>query len=122
MVPCPNMKSHVLSYCPSTIFPYSIMFLFPITAIVQSLSHARLDTTPRTAALQAPLCSAVSWSLLEFISIESAMLSNLCCPFLLLPSIFSSPSPFQVVGSSPYMAKRIRASASASVLPMNIQG
>ena len=69
-----------------------------------------------------PLCSAVSWSLLKFISIESVMLSNLCCPFLLLPSIFSSPSPFQAVSSSPHMAKRIRASASASVLPMNIQG
>ena len=35
----------------------------------------------------------ISWSLLKFMSIESVMPSNhliLCCPLLLLPSIFSS--------------------------------
>ena len=42
---------------------------------------------------EAPLSSFVSWSLLKFMSIESVMLSNhliLCCPLLLLPSIFPS--------------------------------
>ena len=37
------------------------------------------------------------WSLLKFMSIESMMLSNhfnLCCPLLLLPSIFSSITVF----------------------------
>ena len=46
-----------------------------------------------TAALQAPLSSTISWSLLKFMSIESVTLSNhliLCHPFLLLPSIFPS--------------------------------
>ena len=45
-----------------------------------------------SAAHQAPLSSTVSQSLLKFMSIELAMLSNhliLCCP-LLLPSIFPS--------------------------------
>ena len=49
--------------------------------------------TPRIAAHQAPLSSTVSWSLLKFTSIASAMPSNhpiLCHPLLLLPSIFPS--------------------------------
>ena len=39
------------------------------------------------------LSSTVSWSFLTFLSIEPAMLSNhliLCCPLLLLPSVFPS--------------------------------
>ena len=47
--------------------------------------------TPRTAAHQASLSFTVSWRLLKLWSIESVMLSNhliLCCPILLLPSVF----------------------------------
>ena len=58
--------------------------------VVQLLSHIQLFETPWTIACQAPL-SSISWSLLKFISIGSVMLSNhliLCCPLLLLPSIF----------------------------------
>ena len=46
-----------------------------------------------TTACQAPLSSTVSQGLLKFISFESMMLYNhpiLCCPLLLLPSIFPS--------------------------------
>ena len=46
-----------------------------------------------TAPCQAPLSFTISWSLLKLMSIESAMPSNhliLCCPLLLLPSIFPS--------------------------------
>ena len=49
--------------------------------------------TPWTAAHQPPLCFTVSWSLFQFMSIESVMVSNhhiLCCPLLLLLSIFPS--------------------------------
>ena len=49
--------------------------------------------TPWTTACQAPLFSTISWNLFKFMSIESVMLSNhliLCCPLLLLPSIFPS--------------------------------
>ena len=49
--------------------------------------------TPWTAAHQASLSITNSWSLLKFVSIESVMRSNhliLCCPLLLLPSIFPS--------------------------------
>ena len=49
--------------------------------------------TSWTAAHQAPLSSIISQNLLKFMSIESVMLFNhpiLCCPLLLLPSIFPS--------------------------------
>ena len=43
---------------------------------VQSLSPVRLFATPGTAARQASLSIANSWSLLKLMSIESAMPSN----------------------------------------------
>ena len=61
--------------------------------VVQSLSRVWLFVTPWTAAHQAHLSSTISRSLLKSISIESVMLCNhlfLCCPLLLLPSVFPS--------------------------------
>ena len=49
--------------------------------------------TPRTAAHQASLTFTISWSLLKLMSIRSVIPSKhpiLCCPLLLLPSIFPS--------------------------------
>ena len=60
---------------------------------VQLLSHVRLSATPWTAARQASLCIINSQSSLKLMSIGSVMPSNhliLCCPLLLLPSIFPS--------------------------------
>ena len=60
---------------------------------IQPLSQVRLFATPGTAACQASLSITNSWSLLKLMSIESVMPSNhliLCCPLLLLPSIFPS--------------------------------
>ena len=60
---------------------------------VQLLSGIWLFATPWTAARQASLSISNSWSLLKLMSIESVMPSNhliLCCPLLLLPSIFPS--------------------------------
>ena len=60
---------------------------------VQSLSRVRLFVTPWTAAHQASPSITNSQSLLKLRSIESVMPSNhliLCCPLLLLPSIFPS--------------------------------
>ena len=59
----------------------------------QSLSCVRLFGTPWTAARQASLFITNSQSLLRLMSIESVMPSNyliLCCPLLLLPSVFPS--------------------------------
>ena len=58
---------------------------------VQSLSCVQLFGTPWTAARQASLFITNSRSLPKLMSIESLMPSNhliLCCPLLLLPSIF----------------------------------
>ena len=64
-------------------------FLF----VVQLLSHVQLFATPWTAACHASLSFTISQRLLKLMSIESVMPSNyliLCCPLLLLPSIFPS--------------------------------
>ena len=58
-------------------------------------SHSVMSdsVTPWTAAHQASLSITSSWSLLKLMSIKSVMPSNrliLCCPLLLLPSIFPS--------------------------------
>ena len=56
-------------------------------------SHVRLFVTPWAVAYQASLSITNSWSSLKLMSIESVMPSNhliLCCPLLLLSSIFPS--------------------------------
>ena len=60
---------------------------------VQSLSRVQLFVTPWTAACQASLSITNSQSSPKPMSIESVMPSNhliLCCPLLLLPSIYPS--------------------------------
>ena len=61
--------------------------------VLQPLGLLQLFLTSWTEACQAPLSFTISWSLLTFTSIESVMLSKhliLCCPLLLLPSVFPS--------------------------------
>ena len=62
--------------------------------VVQLLNCVWLIVTPWTAAHQVSLSFTISWSLLKFTSIESVLPSNhpiiLCCPLLLLLSIFPS--------------------------------
>ena len=64
---------------------------------VQLFSHVRLFATPWTAAHQASLSFTNSRNLLKPMSIKSVMPSNhliLCCPLLLLPSIFPRNTVF----------------------------
>ena len=64
----------------------------PMT-IVQSPSRVQLFSTPWIAACQPSLSFTISHSLLNLMSSELVILSNhlaLCCPLLLLPSIFPS--------------------------------
>ena len=76
----------------------STLYLCSTTVVVvQSLSHIQLFVTPWTAARQASLSFTTSQSLLKLIFTESVMPSNhviLCCPLLLLPSIFPSITVF----------------------------
>ena len=64
---------------------------YNIISSVQSISCVQLFATPWIAACQASLSIANSQSLLTLMLIESVMQFNhliLCCPLLLLPSIF----------------------------------
>ena len=97
-----------------------------IVAVVQSLSRVQVFSTPWTAAHQASLSFIISSSLLKFMSIESGMLSNhlpFCHPLLLLPSIFPNIRVFPMSLLFTSGDQNIGAqSASAIILPMNIQG
>ena len=86
-------------------------------------SCAQLFATPWTTAHQASLSFTFSLSLFKLMSIESMMSSNhliLCCPLLLLPSVFPSIRVFS--NASALGGQIVGASASASVLPANSQG
>ena len=87
----------------------------------QSLSHVRLFMTPWTAAHQDSLSLTSSWNLLKLMSIDLAMPSkhvNLCCPFLLLPSIFPSIRIFSNESVFQIRCQSIR-SFSFSISPSN---
>ena len=91
---------------------------------VQSLSCVQLFATPRTTAGQTSLSITDSRSSPKLMSIESVMPSNHlipCYPLLLLPSIFSSIRVFSNESFFASGGQSIGVSASASVLPMNIQ-
>ena len=89
---------------------------------VQWLSRVWLFATPWTAAHQASLSITYSRSLLKLMSIESVMPSNhLICRPLLLPLIFPSIRVFSNESVLCIRWPNIEASASSSVLPMNIQ-
>ena len=72
-------------------------YITEVFSSVQSLSRVQLFETPWTAARQASLSIANSWSLLKLMSIESETPSSpliLGCPLLLPPSILPSIRAF----------------------------
>ena len=76
-----------------TLGAYNLMSIASISQSVQSLNRVQLFATPWTVACQACLSITNSRSLPKLVSIELVMPSShliLCCPILLLPSIFSS--------------------------------
>ena len=96
-----------------------------VFVVVQSLSSVWLFVTPQTAAHQAPLFFIISQTYVKLMSVELMMLSKhliLCCPHLLLPSVFSSIRVFSSESALCIRWPEYWSSASASVLPMNIQG
>ena len=89
--------------------------LSSVTQLCPTLCHPMDYSTPGFPGTS-------SWSLLKLMSIESVMPSNhliLCHPLLLPPSIFPSIRVFS--GESTLHIRWPEVSASASVLPMNIQ-
>ena len=86
-------------WCHPTISSSDALFFFrpqsfpPTFSSVQSLGRVGLFGTSWTAAHQASLSITNSWSLLKLMSIKLVIPSNhliLCCPLLLLLSIFPS--------------------------------
>ena len=95
-----------------------------IVAIVHLLSPVQLFGTPWTTACKSFLSLTIFLSLVKLMSIESRMSNNhliLYCPLLLLPSIFPSMRIFSNESALHIRWSKYWASASASVLPMNIQ-
>ena len=89
------------------------------------VNYVWLFVTPHTAAHQASLSFTISKSLLKFMSIESMMPSNhliLCCPLLFCPQSFPASGSFPMSQLFTLGGQSTGASASASVLPKNIQG
>ena len=85
----------VYMYFIHNLFPYWCLVIsnFTVSSSVQWHSCVQLLATPWTAAHQASLSITNSWSPPKPVSIVSVMPSNhfiLCCPLLLLPSIFPS--------------------------------
>ena len=99
-----------------------IFRFFSVFTSVQLLSRVRLCVTPWTAR-QASLSITNSQNLLKLMSIKAVIIFNhliLCGP-LLLPSIFPSIRVFIMSQFFTSGGQSIGVSASASVLPMNIQ-
>ena len=99
--------------------------LMCLTCVVaQWLSHVWLFATPWIAAHQASMSFTISWTLLKVMSIDSVMLSKhliLCCPFSSCSQFFPVSGSFPVSWLFESGGQCIGASASASVLSMNIQ-
>ena len=96
----------------------------PSIVVVQFLSRVWLFVTPWTVGRQAPLSSTISRSLLKLIplnwwchpTISSTVSSSYC------PQSYPASGSFPVSWLFASGGQSIRASASASVLPVNIQG
>ena len=121
------MTTRKTTYSFNRVVPKDNFFFFIVDNIfssVQSLSCVRLFVTPWTAACQASLSIANSWSLLKLISIELVIPSNhliLCRPLSSHLQSFPASGSFQVSWFFASGGQSIGVSASASVLPVNIQ-
>ena len=93
-----------------------------VVVVIQSISHVWLFATPWPAACQPPLSTTIYWSLLVFRSIESVMLPNhLITPFFYCLQSFPASGSLRMNWFFGSGRQSIGASASSSVLPMNIQ-
>ena len=102
------------------------MSLYRITVVIVQVTKLCLTLCdPMDCSMDSYPSLTISWNLLRFMSIELVMLSNnliFCCFLLLFHSIFPSIRVFSNVSALCNTWPNIGTSASASVLPMNIQG
>ena len=116
-LPDPGITAHIS--CVSCIA--GRFFTHWTTLAIQSLSQVQLFATPWTAALQASPAFTISPSLLKSVSIELGhpTISSSVVPFSSYPQSFPALASFPM---SRFSASGAKASAPASVLPINIQG
>ena len=125
-----NQYKKILENIPH-IFKYNVPFTKrDLDLAVESLNKVQFSCSVVSDSLRAPwtaVCQASlsnnSQSLLKLMFIESLMPSNhliLCC-LLLLPSIFPASESFPMSQFFASGGQSIGASASASVVPVNIQ-
>ena len=97
--------------------------MFTASTYVQLLECVWLFATPWTAACQAPLSFTNSQSFLKFMSTELVMLSisSSVAPFFFCLQYFPASGSFPMSQLFSSGGQSIGASASASVIPMNIQ-
>ena len=126
-----NMQDHIhaeklgQTTPPSCYWPPPAQ-LSPLSSLMDSdllfsFSVMSDSVTPWTAVHQASLSFTISQSLLKLMSIELMMPSNhlvLCHPLLFLAALGSFPMRWLFTSGG----QSIGASASASVLPLNMQG
>ena len=115
-----SIKPHTMDMIPS----WESAYVITVVAVVQSLCHVQLTATTWTTACQASQPITSCQSLLKLLSIELVIPSNhliLCHPLLLLPSIFPASGSFPVSQFFASDGQSTEVSASAPVLPMNIQ-
>ena len=96
-------------------YPYKTYPCCPVAKSCLTLCNPMDQSKPGL-----PVCH---WSLSKFMFIELVMPSNhliLCCPLLLLPSIFPASGSFPM--SRLFASDSQSIEASASVLPVSIQG
>ena len=126
---------HTLSYIPTynisdiSIYSYSCMCLsvekITNTCCYSITKSCQLFATPWIAACQASLSFNISLSLLKLMSSESVMTSTISSSVIPFSSCTQScPASGSFPMSRPFASggQSVGASASASVLPMNIQG
>ena len=98
---------------------------FTLVQFSSVLSHVQLTANSWTATCQPCLSITNSWRMLKLMSIESwcnPTISSSVIPFSSHLQLFPASGSFPMSQLFPSGGQSIRASASASVLPMNIQG
>ena len=117
----PTLKNVLELHCTNAKNHHMNTYLF---SSVQSLSRVWLFATQGTAACQASLSITNSQSLLKLMFIELVMPFNhliLCCPLLLLPSIFPSIRVFSNESVLCIRWPKYWRFSFSIILPMNIQ-
>ena len=102
---------------------FCLLIQSPYCSVVELFSHSAMSNSLQPHVLQS-ISFTISWGLLKLMSIKSVMPSNhliLCCPLLLLPSVFPASWSFPMSQLFTLGSQSIGALALASVLPMNIQ-